>query len=550
MKIAIIALNSKYIHSSLSPWCLRAGIKTFCKNNHDVHVIEATINSDLDKLYYELIESSFDVVAFSCYIWSIEKILSLCSKIKDKTRCITVLGGPEAEFNHKELLKKYRFIDYISSGEGEWSFSSLINYLDGTEKLENCEGINYLDNDKIFSIPHKKHNDTPPSPYCDEYFERINGRITYIEASRGCPYRCAYCLSGGNNGFRYFNNTLIFNEIEKLSASGTKTIKFIDRTFNADYQKANEILSFIKADLANTLKNNVCFHFEISADIIDESTMEILSSFPAGMIQLEIGIQSFNSDSLSAINRRSDLSKLITSVKSLISLRNIHIHTDLIAGLPFEDINSFKNSFNSAFSLQPDMLQLGFLKFLHGTEMRENSQKFSCKFKTSPPYEIISNKWISQADIETLKNCEEALERLYNSRRFLFTLNYLFRDLKFDPFETFSEFGGAYNFERMSLTDFTDKIWQFFKDKCDNDKLREMILCDINSIPVNIHIPDSLVIYDPLYKRLKKKYTELYNKNIKVVILNSEKRVFIAHPDIIDKISGRYYYEFFELDLL
>ncbi len=547
MKIVCVSLNSKYIHSSLAPWCLKAGINAFCDNYHEFSVLESTINSDLEILTNEIIRKAPDIVAFSCYIWNITKIFPLCKTIKSKIECRIILGGPEVEYRAQEVLQNNDAVDFIVTGEGEWSFSSLINYLDGKLEIEDAEGFCFLERDKLNQIPPKKHTSTPPSPYCDEYFNNLNGRITYIEASRGCPFSCAYCLSGQLQGLRYFDTDSVFDSIVKLSHSGTKTIKFIDRTFNADASKADAILNHIKNQYGKTIISDVCFHFEIAGDILKESTMEILKSMPKGLCQLEIGIQSFNNKTLSAINRRSDSKKLISNISRLISFGNMHIHTDLIAGLPFEDISSFKNSFNLAFSLKPNMLQLGFLKLLHGADMRENKTQFPCEFSPFPPYEITSNEWLSADEIKTLKCCEQALDRLYNSGRFLLTLEYLFEEIKLDPFEAFCEFGSFFDFNKISLTDFTQNLWDFFKTECDSEILREKILCDLNSIPANIHISDSLIIYDPSYKSLKKRFSELLKKNVRIVILNSINKVFVVHTDKQDKINGRFYSEYYDI---
>lgn len=547
MRIALATLNSKFIHSNLSLWCIKAGVDAFCTEKHEVKVFESTVNADTDKFCEDIISFKPDVVAFSCYIWNIEKTLPLCKKIKESTDCIIALGGPEVEYRARDILREKSFVDYIISGEGEWSFSSFVNGLE-IKNFEETEGVSFIDNGKLIYFAAKAHKDTPPSPYTEEYFKKLGGRIAYIESSRGCPFRCAYCLFGQLSGLRYFDESSVFDNIVKLSHSGTKTIKFIDRTFNADAEKANRILSFIKENYGKSISESVCFHFEIAADILKESTIEILSDMPKGLCQLEIGIQSFNKKTLVAINRKSDLEKLCENIKKLVSFRNMHMHTDLIAGLPFEDINSFKNSFNKAFELKADMLQLGFLKMLYGAEMRRNEDSFPCEYRKTPPYEIISNEWLAECDIKTLKYCEEALERLYNSGRFLITLRYLFDDMGFDPFETFCGFGESSEFSGMSLSEFTEKVWLFFKDRCDENKLRECILSDINSLPVNIHIPDSLVKYDPMYKRFKKKYSELLQKNVRIVLLHSENKVMVIHTDKTDKITGRYVFELFDYE--
>ena len=547
MRIVLASLNSKFIHSGLSLWCIKAGIEAFCKDSHEIIVAEATVNSDTDEFYNYILSLKPDVAAFSCYIWNIAKILPLAKRIKENAGCITALGGPEVEYRQEEVLRNNHYIDYVISGEGEWSFSS---FVDGISSgiFENAEGVSYLCNDSFVQINAKVHNDTPPSPYTDEYFEKLNGRIAYIEAGRGCPYRCAYCLSGRLSGVRYFDENQVFENIIRLSHSGTRTIKFIDRTFNADARRADRILLFIRDNYGKSINGNVCFHFEIAADILKESTIKILSTMPEGLCQLETGIQSFNERTLTAINRKSDLYRLCENVKRLISFRNMHIHTDLIAGLPFEDIKSFKISFNKAFSLKSDMLQLGFLKLLYGAEMRRNEAGYSLSYNETPPYEIISNEWLSENDIQALKYCEDALERLYNSGRFLFTLDYLFDTTGLDPFDTFCEFGSSFDFSKIGLSEFTERVWLFFKDRCEEEKLRECILSDINSLPVNIRVPDCIKQYDPLYKRLKKKYTELLHKNVRIVILHSENKVMVIPTDKTDKITGRYSAEYYNIE--
>ena len=547
MRIVLATLNSKFIHSNLSLWCIKAGIDSFCINKHNVIVKESTVNADCEDFLDEIISIKPDIVAFSCYIWNIEKILPLCKQIQEKTGCITVLGGPETEYRQENILRNNRCVDYVISGEGEWSFSSFVNCLDNGSCFECSEGLSFIGNDIFVSYPKKCHRETPPSPYSDEYFRSLNGRIAYIEASRGCPFSCAYCLSGQLSGLRYFDEQTVFDNIIKLSHSGTKTIKFIDRTFNADAEKANRILTFIKDNHGKEINKDVCFHFEIAADILKESTLKILSEMPVGLCQLETGIQSFNRKTLDSIGRKSDLDKLCNNVKRLVSFRNMHIHTDLIAGLPYEDFESFKNSFNKAFELKSDMLQLGFLKLLFGAEMRENYSKYPCSFNPYPPYEIVENEWISKADISKLKCCEEALERLYNSRRFINTLDFLIDDNGMDPFELFCEFGASYDFFRIGLTEFVAILFNHFKNRCNSSVLREKILSDIYSCPVNIRIPDELMLYDPAYKSLMKKYSELLKKNICIVILYSEAKVLVIHTDTVDKISNRYKCEYYDL---
>ena len=547
MKIVLCTLNSKYIHSNLSLWCLKAGVDAFCSEKHDITVIESTINSVCDGLIERIAEIQPEIVAFSCYIWNKDKILELGERVKNATNSAIIFGGPEVEYCSSEILKNYSFIDYVISGEGEWSFSSFVEGFSKGIKNNFTEGVTFRLEDDICEIPVKSHNETPPSPYCDEYFKQLNGRIAYIEASRGCPFRCSYCLSGRLSRLRYFDEERVFNDIILLSQSGTKTIKFIDRTFNADKSRANNILRLIKDNYKTLLRDDLCFHFEVAADILSAETFEILSEMPVGYCQLEIGIQSFNNKTLEAIKRKTDINKVCENVRRLVAFENMHIHTDLIAGLPYEDFDSFVKGFNEAFYIKSDMLQLGFLKLLHGTSLRKDADAFEILYSLIPPYEVSETAGISKKDFAVIKNCEEALDRLYNSRRFLLTVDYLLNDLKLQPFEFFADFGASQNFSKISLSDFALCLFNFYKDKTDMNILREKILCDLYSLPVNIHIPDEICVYNPLYKTLKKRFSELLQKNVRIVILESEKKVFVVHTDKLNKISGRYFSEKYDI---
>ncbi len=543
MKVIIACLNSKYVHASLSPWCLLAGVREFSRNDYDVSVAESTINGDMQAFAQKIINEKPDVVAFSCYIWNITKTLEICNIIKKNHGCKIVLGGPEVAYRQKDVLEKYDFVDFVLSGEGEWTFPDFLDNLNGDFSL--VSGLSYRENGEIVTIPEKEYAETPPSPYSDEFFENLNGRISYIETARGCPYRCAFCLSGRCSQLRFFDIDRVKKDIIRLSQSGTQTVKFVDRTFNANAERANEILLFIKENYGKEIPDNVCFHFEIAGDILKDSTLEILSSMPVGAVQLEIGMQSFNEETLRIINRRTDTKRLIENVKKLISFNNMHIHIDLIAGLTGEDFESFRESFNIGYSLGAHMLQMGFLKLLHGADMRENNEKYPCTFADEPPYEVISTPWISEDEIRMLKNCEDALDRIYNSGRFLLTLRYLTDEIGISPFDVFNGFGNSVNGNKMRLSDYAESLYNFFSDKCDNEILREKILCDLLCCSSSVQIPDVLKVRDPLYKQVKKHFTENVDKNIKIAILYSKNQVFAVNQtdkkDLHNRYEGRIY---------
>lgn len=548
MKVIISCLNSKYVHASLSPWCLLAGIREFSDNAYDAVVMESTINGDMQAFADEIISEKPDVVAFSCYIWNITKTLEVCRLIKRNHGCRIVLGGPEVAYRPKDVLEKYEFADFVLSGEGEWTFPDFLDNLSGNLNL--VAGLTYRNGSEIITVPEREYTETPPSPFSEEFFENLSGRISYIETARGCPYRCAFCLSGRCSPLRFFDTERVKKDIIKLSRSGTQTVKFVDRTFNANAERADEILLFIRENYGREIPRNVCFHFEIAGDILKESTLEILSSMPHGAVQLEIGMQSFNEETLKIINRKTNTQKLVENIKRLISFGNMHIHIDLIAGLTGEDLASFRKSFDTAYSLRAHMLQMGFLKLLHGAQMRENSEKYPCSFNEAPPYEVTSTPWLSAEEIKMLKNCEDALDRLCNSGRFLFTLDYLTQEAGIPPFDVFSGFGNAVNGSGMRLSDYAESVYDFFCDKCDKEKLKEKILCDLLCCSSSVQIPDIFKFRDPLYKKAKKYFTENSDENIKIAIIRSENKVFAVNQSKEKNLHNRYEGEFFDIDEL
>jgi len=548
LKVVIACLNSKYIHASLAPWCLLSGVRAYSALSIEAKVIESTINSDINTFAEQIINENPDIVSFSSYIWNIEKTLELCKILKEKIDCTIILGGPEVSYRAGNVLENYSFVDFVLSGEGEKSFPLFLDTYSNKGDLKNVSGLSYREKGNIISVPEEECTETPPSPYNDEFFDNLKGRISYIETSRGCPYRCAFCLSGRCSPLRFFDIKQVKADILKLAVSGTKTIKFVDRTFNAKADRANEILEFILSNYGTKIPEGTCFHFEIAGDILKESTMEILAKAPKGVFQLEIGMQSFNEETLKAINRKTDTKKLIENIKKLISFGNMHIHIDLIAGLTGEDIKSFERSFNIGYSLKANMLQMGFLKLLYGAEMRENKEKYPCRFNENPPYEVTSTPWLSNEEIVKLKKCEDALERMYNSGRFLFTLDYLLSECGFIPFKLFMDFGNEIDGNKMSLSDYAIHIYYYFKDLADAERLRETLICDLLSSSSALQIPEIFKRKkDPLYKKVKKHFTKDTNALNKVAILYKTGKVFVVNQRSQKDFNGRYESTFYDL---
>lgn len=500
----ICAVNSKYIHSSLAPWYLKAASEKNCRQKVNVHVVEGTINEPPGKILSRIVELSPDVAGFSCYIWNIEIIKELIRKLRQQLpEVVIILGGPEVSYCAKDILTQLPEANYIISGEGELPFSLLLDAISAGSGVENIPGLCYrVVEDIIVSPPHTSKEE-PPSPYMPEYFNALQGRIAYLETSRGCPYSCAFCLSGRCGNQRFFDTDRAKDEILRLAGSGAKTIKLVDRTFNSNKKRAEELFAFIIENYGHSIQR-VCFHFEIAGDLLTESTLNILKHAPAGAIQFEIGLQSFNEETLKAINRRTDTQKLIKNIRQLISFNNIHIHIDLIAGLPKEDLQSFENSFNTAYNLAPHMLQLGFLKLLHGAPIRQRPELFPCTYSQKPPYEVLKTPWLSEADLALLKLVENALERLYNSGRFKNTLAYVLKSSGLSPFELFKEFG-TYIANKgtagVSLDTFTAYVFDYFSAKryIDPVMLRDQMVID--RLALSPYIPPCLKVSDPNLKR-------------------------------------------------
>ncbi len=546
MKAIIACLNSKYIHASLAPWCLYAGVNTFCKADVDAKVIESTINADLSAFAQRIIDEKPDVVSFSCYIWNITQSLELCEQIKKQLGCTIVLGGPEVAYRREDVLRQYHYIDFVLAGEGEWNFPKFLDAYYSKDDLGAVDGVCYRKDNEIIAVDEIEYCQTPPSPYCDEFLENLNNRICYIETSRGCPYRCAFCLSGRCSKLRFFDLEQSKQNIIALANSGTQTVKFVDRTFNANSKRANEILQFIKDNYGAKIPETVCFHFEIAGDILTEETLNLLSTMPKGAVQLEIGMQSFNEDTLKTINRKTNTTKLIENIKKLLSFGNMHIHIDLIAGLTGEDLISFKNSFNIGYSLNAHMLQMGFLKLLHGADMREKPDEYPCTFNAQPPYEVTSTPCLSAQDIVMLKKCEDAVDRLYNSGRFLFTLDYLINDVGYSPFDLFNDFGNAVNGEKISLMAYSQQLYDYFCTRCNAEILREKIVCDLLSCQSALQIPQSLKTKHPLYKQIKKHFVSQQG-NVKVVILPYSEKIYVVNQSAPKNLFGRIDGEFYDL---
>lgn len=439
MKILLTTLNSKFIHTNLAIRYLNQMVKDI--EDIDVDIREYTINNELDFILKDIYANNYDVILFSTYIWNVNDIVKICNNLKKVNKNVKIaLGGPEVTYDSEESMKKYDFVDYILYGEGELVFRDFVKSLKGDIEIKDVNGIVYRNNgDIVKNKPMKdiENLDIIPSPYVDLNKAEYENRIVYYETSRGCPFNCQYCLSSTLQGLRYFSIDRVKSDLKALIDARVSQIKFIDRTFNANKKFAMEIMQF----LMENDNDYTTYHFEVTAHLLTEDMLEFLKECKEGLFQFEIGVQTTNEKVLEAVGRRDDFSKLSYVVQKIASYRNIHQHLDLIAGLPYENYNSFENSFNDVFNLGIEHLQLGFLKMIKGTGIRNNADEHEFRYKDYPPYEVLYNKYITYNEILKLKDIEEILERYFNSKNFVLSMRYIVHNYyKESPFKFFEDF--------------------------------------------------------------------------------------------------------------
>ena len=495
LRATLLAINAKYVHSSLAVRFLAAGTAMYSKTKHNISVMESTINQDMNDIAELVYRGNPDLIGISTYIWNAGMLPDLLNLIRRRLPFVKiVLGGPEASYNPEYWLRSGA--DYVLRGEGEHSFPALLDTLSGNkaEKLQGISGLCYRENGKLNINGLTSLPDEYLDPYDDEYLAALNGRIAYIEASRGCPFRCTYCLSGSpahksGNRVRFFPLDAVKKQIDMLSKSGTQTVKFVDRTFNCNPERAFDIFEYVIG-----LNTGCCFHFEAAADLFDERTISLLGTAAPGRIQLEIGLQSFHMPALDAVSRKTDPEKAEKAIKKLLSPQNIHVHIDLIAGLPLETLSDFKDSFDRAYALKAHTLQLGFLKLLHGSALRAQAEALGIVYQNEPPYEITSSSWLSEHELSILKHTENALQHTYNKSRFLSVLQYVLTVSGMRPFELFYGLGAAAPSHASPLKDYAAKVYNYCAGlpNVKERELRDLMICDILGATKGKSMPDFL----------------------------------------------------------
>lgn len=439
MKILLVACNAKYIHSNLAVYDLQAYASDYAD-----HIVlkEYTINQQKDDIMRDIYLEHPDVVCVSCYIWNLSFVKELMADlIKILPGADFWAGGPEVSYDAEKFLTKNSEFKGVMVGEGEETFKELAGYYveKNPQNLKDMTGICYRDGDQIIHNGWRQIMDLSSIPFIYKDLSEFKNRIIYYESSRGCPFSCSYCLSSIDKKLRFRDTETVKKELQFFIDNKVPQVKFVDRTFNCKHDHAMAIWKYI-----NEHDNGVTnFHFEISADLLREEELQEMSTMRPGLIQLEIGVQSTNPDTIKAIHRTMDFEKLKGIVDRIHSFGNIHQHLDLIAGLPYEDYDSFRHSFNDVYALKPQQLQLGFLKVLKGSHMMEMCREYGIVYKTQEPYEVLSTKWLDYDHVLKLKTVENMVEVYYNSGQFQNTLEYLENFFQ-DAFSIYERLGSFY----------------------------------------------------------------------------------------------------------
>ncbi|MGU8451538.1 B12-binding domain-containing radical SAM protein [Clostridium perfringens] len=533
MKILLTAINSKYIHSNLAVRYLKAFTKDL---DFQGDIKEFSINDRVENILEGIIEEKPDVVAFSCYIWNMEFVNRLAELIKLVDPNIEILyGGPEVSYEGKEFLENHEG-EYVIVGEGEKTFREFVLYKLGEGKIEDIKGLNYKRDGKVFENPKRPEMDMNELVFPYTYEEDINNKIVYYEASRGCPFKCKYCLSSVMHGVRFLDVERVKKELRYFMERGLKLVKFVDRTFNCNREYTVELLKYLSEQDTETR-----FHFEVAADLLTEEQIEILNNAPKGRFQLEVGVQTTNNEVLHNINRYITYENIKEKVLKVAAGKNVMQHLDLIAGLPGEDLESFKKSFNDVHAIRPDEIQLGFLKLLKGSSMREEAEKWGIVYSPYAPYEIIRSKDISYEELLLLKKVEAMVDKYYNSCKFNNVIKF-FLNIYDKPFDFYYDLAMFFeekgNFKRsIGNVEYYKILLDFYLEKIggeDEGLFKEVLKFDYLCFNKKRWLPDFLVrtitkedeqnIKDSFHRQMpfKKAHIEKFEIDIINYIKNGE----------------------------
>ena len=471
-------------------------LKAFTKDlDFQGDIKEFSINDRVENILEGIIEEKPDVVAFSCYIWNMEFVNRLAELIKLVDPKIEILyGGPEVSYEGKEFLENHEG-EYVIVGEGEKTFREFVLYKLGEGKIEDIKGLNYKRDGKVFENPKRPEMDMNELVFPYTYEEDINNKIVYYEASRGCPFKCKYCLSSVMHGVRFLDVERVKKELKYFMERGLKLVKFVDRTFNCNREYTVELLKYLSEQETETR-----FHFEVAADLLTEEQIEILNNAPKGRFQLEVGVQTTNNEVLHNINRYITYENIKEKVLKVAAGKNVMQHLDLIAGLPGEDLESFKKSFNDVHAIRPDEIQLGFLKLLKGSSMREEAEKWGIVYSPYAPYEIIRSKDISYEELLLLKKVEAMVDKYYNSCKFNNVIKF-FLNIYEKPFDFYYDLAMFFeekgNFKRsIGNVEYYKILLDFYLEKIggeDEGLFKEVLKFDYLCFNKKRWLPDFLV---------------------------------------------------------
>lgn len=514
MKVLLAAINAKYIHSNLGIYSLKTYGEKMLKEwglaeQAEISLAEYTINHQMEQILQDIYKRKPDVIGFSCYIWNISYVKMILADIKKVLPDVKIwAGGPEVSYHGEAFLKEEPAVDLVMMGEGEITFAHFLKALLEGEDLKQVPGLMVRNADGTFTdtgFRQVMDMSQIPFPYAFMDMKELEHRIIYYESSRGCPFSCAYCLSSIDKKLRFRSLDLVLPELEWFLQAKVPQVKFVDRTFNCKKSHAMAIWQYIR-DHDNGVTN---FHFEIAADLLDKDELDLLSTMRPGLVQLEIGVQSTNEKTLETIRRKTDIEEIRQITATINSWHNIHQHLDLIAGLPWEDLESFKKSFNDVYEMEPEQLQLGFLKVLKGSYMEELIPDCDLLYSAAPPYEVLCTKWLSYGDVLELKDIEEMTEVHYNSRQFTCTLKEL--EKEFDtPYEMFSFMAGYYNKNHLfgishSRIARYEILWKIIQERLEKNGK-----CETQAMAENVNISEKLELYRDLLM------TDLYlRENVK-----------------------------------
>lgn len=446
MNIVLAAINAKYIHSNLAVYSLRAYAQQY---KDEIQIAEYTINQQIDDILMDLYKKKPDVLCFSCYIWNLSYVEELIRELGKIFPSVPIwVGGPEVSYDTKDVLERLPEVTGVIFGEGEKTFLEVVEYYHGKDvKLSEIKGITYRGEEGQFlQNSWREVMDLSEVPFVYHDMADFKNKIIYYESSRGCPFSCSYCLSSIDKCLRFRKLELVEKELQFFIDEKVPQVKFVDRTFNCNHKHAIAIWKYIKEHD----KGITNFHFEVAADLLNEEELELIESMRPGLIQLEIGVQSTNEQTIREIRRTMRFEEVARIVQRINQGENVHQHLDLIAGLPYEDMESFQKSFDDVYRLHPEQLQLGFLKVLKGSYMESQKERYGLVYKSRPPYEVLYTKWLSYEEMMQLKSVEEMVEVYYNSRQFSYCLRKLEEEYA-SPFVLYQGLGRYYENHELHL---------------------------------------------------------------------------------------------------